>query len=352
MIVGGTGNLGTALVRQLTDGGGHRVTVVARRLSGDSDARGLDDVDEQQADLSLDDLRPVVRGADVVVNLGWLFQPSHRPEVTWSNNAVGAARLFEAVEREGVPALVVSSSVAAYSPAVGHALVDETWPTHGASAAAYSREKAYVERLLDVFEAANPGTRVVRVRPAFVFQQSSAAQQRRLFAGPLVPGSLLRPGLVPVLPFPTGLQFQAIHSDDVARALAAAATGEATGAFNLAAADVVHGDDLAGLLGARQVPVPPRAVRTALAAAWRAHAVPAPPDLFDALLRLPMMSIDRARAELDWEPQVTAQQALQELLAGLRSGTGGSTPPLAADAGGRGRWREFVTGVGEKDDPA
>jgi hypothetical protein len=40
--------------------------------------------------------------------------------------------------------------------------------------AAYGREKAYVERLLDAFEARNPDVRVVRMRPGFIFQRHAA----------------------------------------------------------------------------------------------------------------------------------------------------------------------------------
>jgi len=38
-----------------------------------------------------------------------------------------------------------------------------------------------------------------------------------------------------------------------------------------------------------------------------------------------------------------------ELLAGLRDGAGGPTPPLAADAGGPARIRELLSGVGARN---
>ena len=40
-----------------------------------------------------------------------------------------------------------------------------------------------------------PGIRVVRLRPSFIFQERAASEQRRIFAGPFLPASLLRPGL-------------------------------------------------------------------------------------------------------------------------------------------------------------
>jgi UDP-glucose 4-epimerase len=115
-------------------------------------------------------------------------------------------------------ALVYASSVGAYSPKDDDEPVDESWPTHGWPSAAYGREKAYVERLIDAYVAAHPDRRVVIMRPAFILQISAASQQRRLFVGPLLPGRLVRQGLVPVLPWPRGLRFQAVHADDAADA--------------------------------------------------------------------------------------------------------------------------------------
>ena len=190
---------------------------------------------------------------------------------------------------------------------------------------------------------------MVRLRPAFVFQEQAAAEQRRLFGGPLVPGSLLQPRLIPVLPVPSGLKMQAVHADDVARALRAAIERDVSGAFNLAADEPMTAPELAGLFEARAVSVPRRVVRAALAVGWHTHALPAPPQLFDALMQLPTLSTARARDQLGWAPQRTAQEAVAALLAGLRSGAGGPTPPLAADAGGVDRADEVRTGVGQRD---
>ena len=344
VVLGGTGNIGTALVRTLADR--HDVTAVARRpeLPG-SELRSLANVAAK--DFAREPLDELLQGADAVVHLGWLFQPSHRPEETWRNNAVGAARVFEACSRARVARLVVSSSIAAYSPALDDEPVSEDYPTHGASAAAYCREKAYVERLLDRFELAEPGVRVCRVRPAFVFQRSSASQQRRLFAGPLVPGSLVRPSLIPALPVPRGLRLQAVHSDDVADAISRCIESESTGAFNLAAADILGATELAELFDARPFAVSPGIVRGILASSWAARIVPAPPDLFDALMRLPVLSTTRARHELGWSPQHSARGAVAEFLEGLRTGAGDATPPLHADDGPTERLHDLAGGVGQ-----
>jgi nucleoside-diphosphate-sugar epimerase len=267
----------------------------------------------------------------------------------WRTNVLGTERVLDAVRRGAVGSLVVSSSIAAYSPVDGHAAVDERHPTHGASAAAYCREKAYVERLLDAFEREAPDIRVARVRPAFVFQRAAASAQRRLFAGPLLPGSAVRPRLVPVLPVPRGLRMQTVHADNVAQALRLLIDSRTPGPFNIAADGVLDGADLAGLFSASRMSVPPRLVRGLASAAWHARLAPAPPELFDALLRLPTMSTARAKSELGWSPKTTAAEALQAVLDGMRTGAGRDTPPLRSDAGGRLRWREIVTRVGGSD---
>jgi nucleoside-diphosphate-sugar epimerase len=241
-----------------------------------------------------------------------------------------------------------ASSVGAYSPRTSDEMVDESWPTHGWPEAAYSREKAYVERLLDHHEAAHPDRRVVRMRPAFIFQRASSQQQRRLFLGPLFPRRLVRPSRLPVLPDPGGLLLQTLHTEDVADAYARAVLRPVRGAFNVAAEPVLDMPALASHLRARVVRVPTQVVRKAVAAAWHAHLVPASPQLFDVVMRIPMMSSRRVREELGWEPRHDAFEAIDAFIAGMLTGEGGPTPPLHADAGGRHRGGEVASGVGER----
>ncbi len=154
VVIGATGNIGTALLESLAEQGGEAdVVCVARRLPVEP-ATKLHRISLtwMAADIASDPLDEVLDSADVVVNLAWLFHPSHHAQQTWRNNVGGALRILEAVRRCAVPRLVVSSSVAAYSARVDLAPVDEGWPTHGASSAPYVREKSYLERALDAFE--------------------------------------------------------------------------------------------------------------------------------------------------------------------------------------------------------
>ncbi|MGP4113598.1 NAD-dependent epimerase/dehydratase family protein [Streptomyces sp. 4N509B] len=348
VVVGATGNVGSALVRALA--AEPEVTSVlglSRRppdWTVEKTSWAAVDLRRESADT---ELAEHFTNADAVVHLAWLIQPSRDPALTWRVNVVGTERLLRAVAAARVPTLVYASSVGAYSPGPKDRAVDESWPTHGWPTAAYCREKAYVERLLDSFVPDHPEVRVVRLRPGFVFGKEAAAEQRRLFLGPLVFGPMVRPELSPVMPDIAGLRFQVVRASDAAEAYRLALLRPAHGAFNIAAEPVVDAEMLGGLFHARPMRLPQPLARRAAAVAWRTRMAPAPPQLFDALLRLPVMDCSRAERELGWRPKHTAQEALLDLVSGLRQGSGGRTPPLAARLR-HGRRDEFSTGVGRR----
>ncbi|TDC88219.1 NAD-dependent epimerase/dehydratase family protein [Saccharopolyspora aridisoli] len=343
-IVGATGNIGTSVVEALRGDPQVEGIIALSRREPPEQGPG---VRWERTDVRQDDLVGKFASVDTVVHLGWIFQPTHDPVTTWRTNVLGSIRVFEAAAAAGVRHLVYASSVGAYSPGPAGRSVDETWPTHGWPAAAYSREKAYLERFLDAFERQHPDIRVVRMRTAFCFKPESAEQQRRLFIGPFLPNKLAHPELLPVLPLPTGLRFQAVHSDDVGESYRLAILSDSRGAFNVAADPVVDFSALADLLQVRPAAVPAPMVRAVLAAAWNLHLVPASPDLFDAFLRLPMMDTGRAREELGWSPRRSSTAAVADFLRGLRSATGDSSPPLRSPLPG-GRVEELRTGVGQR----
>ncbi|MFI9586678.1 SDR family oxidoreductase [Streptomyces sp. NPDC052236] len=331
VVTGATGNVGTSVVRALVNQPRiDSVLGLARRIPDLT----LPKTEWAAVDLARQEntqqLRRHFAGADAVVHLAWRFQPTHDPVTTWHTNVLGSLRVFEAVASAGVPTLVHASSVGAYAPGPKESPgVDEAWPTHGWPDAAYCREKAYLERILDTYEREHQDIRVVRMRPGFMFKEGSASEQRRIFAGRFLPGSLMRPDLLPCVPDLEGLRFQALHTDDAAEAYCSAVLGDVRGAFNLASEPVVDARALGELLGVRVVRLPRRAVRIMLAAAWGLHVVPASPHLFDAVLRLPLLDSSRAREELEWKPTRTSLEAIEEFLHGVRKGAGEATPPLA-----------------------
>ena len=342
--VGATGNVGTSVLEALAGEPDVSVLGIARRLP----ELDLPHVEWAQADITSSDLVSHFRGADCVVHLAWLIQPSRDQETLRATNVHGSTRVFEAVAEAGVPALVYASSVGAYSPGPKDRAVDESWATGGVQTSFYSRHKAQVERELDRFERAHPDVRVVRLRPGLIFKREAASEIRRYFLGPLLPSPLVRRKLIPVVPDLPGLRFQAVHADDVADAYRLAVVRDVAGAFNVAADPVLDPAVLGDLLGARPLPVAPKVLRALAEVTWKLRLQPTPPGWLDMALAVPIMDTTRAREELGWAPCSRSTEALGELLEGLRLGDGGPTPPLDAAAAGPLRLREFATGVGAR----
>lgn len=337
VVTGATGNIGLRVVEALAAEPDVAETIgLARRRPsiGPAGVRWL------SADLTPrppsapgpDPLDEVLAGVDTVVHLAWLIQPTRDPGRLWEVNVGGTARLLEAAARAGVGAIVHASSVGVYAPAPPGTLVDEDWSTHGVATSSYGLAKAYCERLLDAYEARHPEARVVRLRPSLVLQRRTAAHVRRLFVGGLVPdaafGGLSR---LPVLPDVPGLHLQFAHTDDVADAYRAAVVRDVRGAFNLAAPPPMTVPDIADLLGARTVTIPPTVARASFRAAWSARLQPVDVGWFDLAMRTPLLRTDRAVAQLGWAPRWSAQEALLDVLGGLRDGSGDRTPPLEGD---------------------
>ena len=346
VVVGGSGNVGTSLLRALADEPGvDSILGLARRIP---EAK-FPKTEWRQADIARAPLRPHFQGADAVVHLAWLIQPGRDKQRLHEVNVDGSARVFTAAAAAGVGALVYASSVGAYAPGPKDRRVDESWPTTGIKSSFYARHKAEVERLLDRFEGEHPATRVVRLRPGLIFKREAASGIRRLFAGPLLPSALVQRRLIPVVPAHPRLVFQAVHSHDVGHAYRLALMREeARGAFNIAAEPVLDPQELGRMLGARPVRVPGGLLRGGAALSYRLRLQPSEPGWVDMGLGVPLMDVSRARSELGWSPQHSSSAALLDLLEGIREGAGLETPPLEPGGAGPLRAREFASGVGAR----
>lgn len=345
VVFGATGNVGTSVIQSLeAEPRVQEIVAVARRAP----ARHFARASFEAADIATSDLVPIVRGADAVVHLAWLIQPGRTESITHRVNVEGSERLFTATAEAKVPVLVYASSVGAYSPGPKDRLVDESWPTDGIHSSFYSRHKVAVERRLDQLERERPEMRVVRMRPALIFKPQAATEIRRLFAGPFLPGRLLKPGLIPVVPDVPRLRFQAVHSLDVGDAYRRALLSDARGPFNLAADPPIGSGELAELMRARAVRVPRRVLRAAAAASYALRLQPSEPGWLDMAFAVPLLDTSRARAELGWNPAHSATDTLAELIEGIRRGADYPTPPLARATTGPARVRELLTGVGRR----
>jgi UDP-glucose 4-epimerase len=266
VVTGATGNVGTSVVQALgEDARVGEIVGIARRLPSWQAPK----TEWVRADITTDPLEPILAGADAVIHLAWLIQPSRDAELLERVNVHGSRRVFEAAVAAGVPALVHASSIGVYSPGPKDRPVDESWPRRGVESLFYSRHKVACEDMLDELEGQ---LRIVRLRPGLIFKREAGPEIRRLFGGPFVPASALP--LLPKLPLPDRLVTQCVHSRDVGNAYRLAALSDhATGAYNIAADPVLRPP--------RPVKIPPQAVRVAADLAFRAHLQPAPPGWVD-----------------------------------------------------------------------
>lgn len=338
VVVGATGNVGTALLRRFAAAPEPTAVIGVARRVPDSGKAPYDRADWVSCDIGAADAPTVLadtfRGADAVVHLAWQIQPSHDPDRLWRTNVRGSRAVFETTAAAGVPHLVYASSVGAYGPGPKDRAVDESWPTTGVPGSSYSQHKAQTERMLDQLERAHPRLTVTRMRPGLIFQREAASEITRYFLGRLAPTSLLRRVRVPVLPMSSRLRFQVVHTDDVAAAYQAAVLRRVPGAFNLAADPVLGPPDVAAALGgARTVDVPVRVLRAAAALTWRARLQPTSPGWVDMAAAAPIVDTSRARQVLGWVASRPADEVLAELLDGMAHGVGAGGPLLYPKSG-------------------
>lgn len=164
------------------------------------------------------------------------------------------------------------------------------------------------------------------MRAAFIVHAEAASGLARYFSPALAPLRLIR--ALPVLPVDRRLTVPLVHGDDMASALAAAATTGAQGAFNIAAEPPVTRDMLARELGAVPVGLPFGILRRLVHVSWLLHLQPLSIGWVDLAFGVPLMHTTRARAELGWHPTVAADEALREIVDAIAAGRAGTSPPL------------------------
>jgi UDP-glucose 4-epimerase len=120
-----------------------------------------------------------------------------------------------------------------------------------------------------------------------------------------------------VVPDP-GFPLQLVHHDDVASAIALAATAPApVGAYNIAGDGVVTVSDVAKALGGRPVRVPAAAASAASAAIARLPFVPSELEWLHVARTSVVMDTTKAKKELGWQPTYTSAETLAALAASV-----------------------------------
>ncbi|MGN2637686.1 NAD-dependent epimerase/dehydratase family protein [Nocardia takedensis] len=317
-VTGPTGEIGISAVTALErDPAVDRVIGMARSPF-DPAEHGWTKTTYRQGDIldraAVDDL---VRDADVVVHLAFLIMGSR--EESAQINLRGTRAVFEATVAAPRPRrLVYTSSVAAYGYHEDNPVpLTEDVPPRGSDEHYYSRQKADCEAALAEI---TDGTdlEVYVLRPCIV-------------AGPAAPAlaelpwshlpdiwrnaSKSVPVLKPVVPDP-GAALQLVHHDDVASAIATAATTDApAGAYNIAGDGVVTLSEVVTALGGRPVRVPGVLGKVAAEVVSRTPFVPPVMEWIHIIRASVVMDTDKAKTQLGWRPAHTTAETLESLAA-------------------------------------
>ncbi len=325
-VTGPTGEIGVPFMRALERTPEvTRVLAMARRPF-DPAEHGWSKAEYRQGDiLDRGAVDALVAEADVVVHLAFIVVKASAG--SYDINIEGSRNVFEATVAAGVPRLIYTSSVAAYGY---HDDVEgpltEDMPPRGTEAHAYSHQKAEVERVLDQALGADPATQAYVFRPCIVAGPDAPALVNQLpylqiqdrLPGPLLAALGRVPGLRPVLP-DHGIPFQLVHHDDVADALIAGVLGRGSpGIYNLAGPGEITLSELARELGWHSVPIPKAGVEFAARVLAQIPPLAVEAGWLEALRTSMVMSTDRARDQLGWDPVYDARQTLHELLAARR----------------------------------
>lgn len=334
VVVGATGNTGTALLRAVTGRGSiTQVDAVSRRGPGrlpppDGTATVVHHRLDAAAPAGSPDaerLAQLAAGADAVIHLAW-SNARRAATATAANVALTRGVLRAAA---GASQLVVASCASVYAPSYTSEAREEDWPTGGVPDVALSQDKVGMERLVDTFADRHPDLTVTRLRSAVVLQESAGAELVRRHVGPLLP----RLGLgdrVPVLLWPEGLRLQVSHADDVAAAFVAAVERRAPGAYNIASPEVLGADDVAAAIGAeRTIVVPEHVAKLGHGAAWATRVLRARPEWLDTLLAAPVLDTAKAQRLLGVVPRWTGPDVLAAAARGVAVRREGWTPALS-----------------------
>ena len=316
-VTGPTGEIGISAVTALDrDPAVERIIGMARRPF---DPAGQDWIktEYRQGDITergaVDGL---VADADVVVHLAFIIMGTRQESARV--NLAGTRNVFEATVAARRPSrLVYTSSVAAYGYHSNNPdPITEDVPPRGSPEHYYSEQKAACEAALQE-TVAGSDLEVYILRPCIVAGPKAPALAEFMpwnqLPGPIKRMTQVLPVLKPPLPDP-GTPMQLVHHDDVAAAIALAATTSAPpGAYNLAGDGVVSISEVAEEFGARSVRVPRLAATAASEMMARLPFVPSSLEWLHAGRTTVVMDTTKAKTQLGWTPKYTGAETLSAL---------------------------------------
>jgi len=295
LVTGFQGRLGLRLVRAL-----HRT----RQVVG-LDARSGGALPADISNFALDPLRSAANQAfrlhelGAIVHLGFIPEHVRSAEERHSYSVRALERIFEYAAQFQIPKVVLLSSATVYGPRADNPqFLTEAAPLLGGARSAELRTLVELDMHAQSHAWRSSGTEIVILRPAHILGtvQNAASSYLRL---PVVPTLL---GFDPML--------QAVHQEDVVRAILLALRPQIAGIYNVAGPPAQPLSRVLRLLGRKSVSIPHALARQALGGLFMARLSRFTSDELDFIRYVCMVDDSLARNKLGYEPAYSLEQTL------------------------------------------
>lgn len=303
LITGGGGFLGTHVAAALAARDDVELIVSADLRIGTPRAGVVDvvlDVTDPDA------LAPLLRThrIDTVVHLAAIVDPGRDVDREYRVDVTGTAHVLAACIETEVRRIVVSSSGAAYGYHRDNPeWIDEDQPLRGNDAFPYSRHKRLVEEMLAGYRESHPGLEQVVFRIGTILGPTVQNQITALWDGRRI---LRISG--------SESPFVFVWVDDVAAAMARAATDGPAGIYNVAGDGRMTVAEIAGRLGKPTLTVPAGVLSAALRIGRALRLTVHGPEKVPFLRYRPVLANRRLRERFGYTPALTSRQAFEAYL--------------------------------------
>jgi UDP-glucose 4-epimerase len=256
---------------------------------------------------------------DALVHLAFLLNPIRDEARMYDIDVNGTQAVLEAASAAGVEQVMVTSSGTAYGAFPDNPVpIAEDHPVRGQPDFSYARDKADADRVCQLWAADHSDRVMTIVRPSIVF-------------GPNVDNYIVRAwsdgAFFPVMDGVEG-EFQLVHEDDVVTALTGLLDARVGGAFNVAGDGLMTWRESAELIGQRVREMKFTTAYRISSVMWRLHApkVEAPPGNLN-FVRYPwIMSNEKLKASIGWEPQHDTRGTFEQTMRAKGLMEGGPQP--------------------------
>ena len=250
------------------------------------------DLTQPTADAELAELLKE-QGADTLVHLAFLTQPTHNQ--TWAHEleAIGTMHVLNACAACAIRKVIVQGHTAVYGahPNNPNFLTERHLP-QGVPGSRFFSDKLEAERLTRRFADENPAAVVTVLRCAAILGRRINNYVSRFFAPPAVPVMM---GYDPLV--------QLLHEEDAVDAFKLCVDADFDGEFNIAGEGVLPLSTVVALTGRVRIPLPYSFARPIANLLWITQILDVPPVFLDFLRFLCVVDTSRSTRVMGFMPR-------------------------------------------------